>query len=176
MTVAPAQRASWMAALPTAPAPPATRTAVSRSAPGRSRAGPSSATVSARWAVTPGIPTLAPSSKSAPSGSGKARSAGTTVNSWAVPLAGRPSAARVTQTRSPGAIPVTPGPTASTTPAPSWLGTVGSPTAPPKTPLRDFQSVGLTPDTITRIRTSPSPGSAIGRSTTRRTDVSPALA
>ena len=35
MTVAPAQRASWMAALPTAPAPPATRTVRSRSAPGR---------------------------------------------------------------------------------------------------------------------------------------------
>ena len=34
---------------------------------------------------------LAPSSKSALSGSGKTRSAGTTVYSWAVPLAGRPS-------------------------------------------------------------------------------------
>ena len=162
-----------MAALPTAPAPPATSTVRSRSAPGRRRDGPSSATVSARWAVAPGIPMLAPSSKSAPPGSGKTRPAGTTVYSWAVPLAGRPSPASVTQTRSPASMPSTPGPTASTIPAPSWLGTVGSAGERPKAPLRDFQSVGLTPDTATRIRTSPSAGSSIGRCATRRTDASP---
>jgi hypothetical protein len=73
-------------------------------------------------------------------------------------------------------MPATPDPTASTTPEPSWLGTVGSPAAQPKAPLRDFQSVGLTPDTTTRIRTSPSAGSIAARSTTCRTDVSPAFA
>ena len=119
---------------------------------------------------------LAPSSKSALSGSRKTRSAGTTVYSWAVPLAGRPSAASVTQTRSPAWMPATSDPTASTIPAPSWLGTVGSPAALPKAPLRDFQSVGLTPDTTTRIRTSPSAGSIAARSTTWRTDASPVFA
>src|SRR5205823_6847595 len=75
-------------------------------------------------------PMLAPSSKSAPAGSGKTRSAGTTVNSCAVPPAGRPSPASVTQTRSPTPKPATPAPISSTTPAPSWLGTVGSPQRP----------------------------------------------
>lgn len=73
-------------------------------------------------------------------------------------------------------MPATPRPTASMIPAPSWLGTVGPPAALPKAPLRDFQSVGLTPDTITRIRTSPSAGSSSGRCTTWRTDASPAFA
>jgi hypothetical protein len=45
--------------------------------------------------------------------------------------------------------------------------------APPKVPLRDFQSVGFTPDTSTRIRTSPAPGSGIGCSTSSSTDGSP---
>src|SRR5215218_10305246 len=63
-------------ALPTAPAPPATNTVLPPSAPGCSRDGPSSATVNARCAVTAGMPMLAPSSTSAPTGSAKTRSAG----------------------------------------------------------------------------------------------------
>jgi hypothetical protein len=173
ITCAPAQRASWTAALPTAPAPPATRIVLPSRAPGRSRDGPSSATVSARWAVTAGMPMLAPSSNSAPAGSRKARSAGTTVNSCAVPPAGRPSPASVTHTRSPALNPLTPAPTSSTTPAPSWLGTVAFVRVPPNAPLRDFQSVGLTPDTRTRIRISPFPGSGTGLSTSSSTDGSP---
>jgi hypothetical protein len=92
---------------------------------------------------------------------------------WAVPLAGRPSPASVTQTRSPALKPTTPAPNSSTTPAPSWFGTVGSAGAPLVVPLRDFQSVGFTPETTMRIRTSPSAGSGIGRSTSSRTDGSP---
>jgi hypothetical protein len=42
-----------------------------------------------------------PDIESALSGNRKTRAAGTTVYSWAVPLAGRPSPASVTQTRSP---------------------------------------------------------------------------
>src|SRR5215217_6877401 len=156
-----------------APAPPATSTALPASASGPSRAGPSSATVNARCAVTAGMPMLAPSSTSAPAGSAKTRSAEMTVNSWAVPPAGRPSPARVTQTRSPTLKPLTPAPTSSTTPAPSWLGTVASVGPPPKAPLRDFQSVGFTPDTSTRIRTSPAPGSGSCLSTSWSTDGSP---
>ena len=69
ITVAPAQRASWIAAWPTAPAPPATSTTLPARAPGCSRRGPSSATVRARWAVMAGTPRLAPTSKPTPSGS-----------------------------------------------------------------------------------------------------------
>jgi hypothetical protein len=68
---------------------------------------------------------------------------------------------------------VIPAPTSSTTPAPSWLGTDVSVSSPPNAPLRDFQSVGFTPDTSTRIRTSPSPGWGIGLSTSSGTDGSP---
>jgi hypothetical protein len=60
--------------------------------------------------------------------------------------------ARGAQTPSPTLKPTAP--SLSTTPAPSWFGTVGSATAPPDVPLRDFQSVGFTRET-TRIRTSP---------------------
>ena len=45
ITVASDQRASWIAALPTAPAPPATSTVRPARAPGPSRFGPSSVTV-----------------------------------------------------------------------------------------------------------------------------------
>src|SRR5262249_8514001 len=98
---------------------------------------------------------------------------GTTVYSCAVPLAGRPSAASVSQTRSPALSPATPGPTKSTTPAPSWFGTVASPTVPPDKPLRDFQSVGLTPEPATWAPLSPSPGVGIGRSTSSSPEGSP---
>jgi hypothetical protein len=53
------------------------------------------------------------------------------------------------------------------------VGTTASVSSPPKVPRRDFQSVGFTPDTNTRIRTSPSPGSETGRSTSSSTDRSP---
>jgi hypothetical protein len=42
-------------------------------------------------------------------------------------------------------------------------------------PRRDFQSVGFTPDTTTRTRTSPPPGSTIGCSTSSNTAGSPQL-
>ena len=46
-------------------------------------------------------------------------------------------------------------------------------TSPPVAPLRDFQSVGFTPDTTTRMRISPAPGSGVGRSSSSSTDGSP---
>jgi restriction endonuclease Mrr len=39
----------------------------------------------------------------------------------------------------------------------------------PQLPLRDFQSVGFTPDTATRTSTSPLPGAGSGRSTSFNT-------
>ncbi|MCP9952589.1 hypothetical protein LUX33_31930 [Actinomadura madurae] len=54
--------------------------------------------MSARWAVSAGTPSAAPTSRPASSGSGTARSAGTTVYSAAVPV-GRPAAAMYDQTR-----------------------------------------------------------------------------
>ena len=67
MTVAPPQRASCAAIEPTPPRTPCTRT-------GLPSTGPSANT--ARWAVIPGMPRLAPSSSLTWSGSGTARSAG----------------------------------------------------------------------------------------------------
>ncbi len=62
----------------------------------------------------------------------------------------------------------TPGPTASSSPAPSWLGTMTSkPPAVSPPVVRVFQSVGLTPETSTRTRTSPGPGSGTGTSSMR---------
>ena len=59
-------------------------------------------------------------------------------------------------------------------PLPSRRLTVNlSPAALPKAPLRDFQSVGLTPDTATRTSTSPSAGSSGGRCTSCSTVASP---
>jgi hypothetical protein len=43
-----------------------------------------------------------------------------------------------------------------------------------KVPLRDFQSVGLTPETMTPMRTSPTCGTGISWSLRRSTDASPA--
>ena len=81
------------------------------------------------------------------------------------PLGGRPPLPPGGQEQPdplPDAGRLTPGPTASITPAPSWSGiwnpSIGRGTAP----LRAFTSVGLIPDTMTRTRTSPGPGS--GRS------------
>src|SRR4029453_14403515 len=66
MTVASAQWASWIAALPTAPAPPWTRTVRPSSEPGPRRSGSDSATVRQRCAVRNGTPSDAPSSKDGP--------------------------------------------------------------------------------------------------------------
>jgi hypothetical protein len=161
ITVAPAQVASWMAALPTAPAPPATSTVRPARLPGAIRSGPRSAIVRHRCAVIAGMPMLAPSSKDALSGNGTACRAGSTTYSCAVP-SGRCQAASQSHTRWP-TVSATSGPTASTTPAPSWLGTIspsGSGVA-----RRAFQSVGFTPEMTTLTRTSPGPGSGTGRST-----------
>src|SRR3954451_22554082 len=76
MTVASDHRASWMAALPTAPAPPATKTMRPSSVPGPRRAGPSSVTLRHRCAVRKGIPRLAPRSNEATSGRSTAWLAG----------------------------------------------------------------------------------------------------
>jgi hypothetical protein len=59
-------------------------------------------------------------------------------------------------------------------PAPSWFGTdsLGVDAAVPE-PLRDFQSVGFTPETTTRTRTSPACGSGVSRSTSCSTSASP---
>ena len=101
MTVASDHRASWIAALPTAPAPPATRTVRPSSVPGPSRVGPSSVTVRHRCAVRNGTPRLAPRSNDATSGSSTTCRAGTTAYSCAVPPAGRRWAASQIQTRRP---------------------------------------------------------------------------
>ncbi len=81
----------------------------------------------------------------------------------------------ISHTRSPGANPVTPAPTASTTPAPSWSGTVSGISVPgsARSPLRAFQSVGLTAETTTRTRTSPGPGSVTARSDSSSTSGPP---
>ena len=60
ITVASAQRASWIAALPTAPAPPCTSTVCPVSEPAPSRSGSDSATVRQRCAVRNGMPSDAP--------------------------------------------------------------------------------------------------------------------
>lgn len=77
ITAASAHRASWITSCPTAPAPPAARTAFPSSASSRSRSrsrrGPSSATVSARCAVSVGTPGQVPMSKPASSEVGPAR-------------------------------------------------------------------------------------------------------
>ena len=159
MTVASDHRASWIAALPTAPAPPATSTVRPSSVPGPSRVGPSSVTVRHRCAVRNGTPRLAPRSNDATSGSSTTCRAGTTAYSCAVPPAGRRWAASQIHTRSPSSAASTPCPTASTTPEPSWFGTCGGSTATPGSlPRRVFQSVGLTPERWIRTRTSPGPG------------------
>jgi len=115
-----------------------------------------------------GMPRAAPTSYEAEWGRGTACSDGTTVYSAAVPVV-RPRAAWNTHTLWPTRVGSTPSPTASTTPAPSWLGVCAGPTIGIAGLDRDFQSVGLTPDTWTRTRTSPGPGSGVGTSTTRRT-------
>ena len=169
-TVAPDQTASWIAALPTAPAPPATRTVRPSRAPGPSRVA-SSPAERARWAVTAGTPSEAPRSYDAASGSGTTQAVGSTVCSAAVPP-GRAHCARIVQTRSPTVSPSTPSPTASTTPAASWPGTTSS-HGPFIALARNFQSVGFTPARTTRTRTSPGPGSGRGRSTTESTEEGP---
>src|SRR6188472_870705 len=158
-TLAPAQAASWIAAWPTAPAPPVTRIVRPSSAPGPSRLGPSSWMVRARWAVIAGTPRLAPTSYDAEPGRRTACSAGTTVYSEAVPI-GRSCCARRTQTRSPTETPETPLPTASTTPAPSCPGEIsGNGNDDAVAPARNFQSVGFTPATPSLTRISPQCGS-----------------
>jgi hypothetical protein len=147
ITRAPAQRASWMVACPTAPAPPATSTVRPARLLGVKRAGESSCTVKARRAVTAGMPMLAPSSNDASSGSGTAYFAGTTTCSCAVPP-GRPYPTSHSQTSCPASSSVTPSPRASTVPAPSLCGTTSGNSGAP--PCRNLKSIGLTPDTATR--------------------------
>src|SRR6478752_3685946 len=164
-----------MAALPTAPAPPATSTTRSCNVPGPSRDGPSSVTVRQRCAVRNGIPRHAPRSKDASTGSATTWLAGTIANSWVVPSARRKAASHI-HTRWPTSAVSTPIPTASTTPAPSWPGTCGgSTTEPAPAPRRDFQSVGLTPDRCTTILACPGPGSGTALSISVRTSGSPVL-
>ncbi len=167
-----------MAALPTAPAPPATSTTRSCKVPGPSRDGPSSVTVRQRCAVRNGIPRQAPRSKDASTGSRTTWLAGTIANSWAVPSARRKAASHI-HTRWPTSAASTPMPTASTTPAPSWPGTCGGSIteAPPPAPAprRDFQSVGFTPDRCTAILACPGPGSGTALSIRVRTSGSPVL-
>jgi hypothetical protein len=55
------------------------------------------------------------------------------------------------------------------TPAPSWCGIWNPSTGREVRPLRDFQSVGLTPEHSILILTSPGPGSGRSISATRST-------
>jgi hypothetical protein len=116
------------------------------------------------------MPRAAPSSSDGSAPSSTVCRAGTTVYSAAVPN-GRCQAASQIQTRSPTSTGSTPWPTASTVPAPSWLGIC--PSGPGCAFVRDFQSVGLTPEKATRTRTSPGPGSGSGRSISWRTSGPP---
>jgi hypothetical protein len=170
MTRASAHLASWIAALPTAPAPPWTSTVLPVSAPWSSRSGIDSPRVRQRCAVRNGTPRQAPSSSDAFAGSSTALRCGTTVYSAAVPH-GRWYADSHSHTRSPRTAGSTPLPTASTTPDPSWFGTW----KPAATGVlrRDFQSVGFTPDAATLTLTSPGPGSGTSRSVSSRTSGSP---
>jgi hypothetical protein len=69
-------------------------------------------------------------------------------------------------TRSPTRDAATPTPTASITPAPSLCGTIcGNAGVLLRRPRRDFTSLGFTPDHCSFTRTSPAPGSGVGRST-----------
>jgi hypothetical protein len=72
------------------------------------------------------------------------------------------------QTRSPTRLGSTPGPTRSTTPAPSLCGIIRSATMG-REPDRVFQSEGFTPEACTRMRTSPAPGTGSGMSPHCRT-------
>src|SRR4029079_18139467 len=83
-TRASAHLASWIAALPTAPAPPWTSTVLPVSAPGSSRSGIDSPRVRQRCAVRNGTPRQAPSSSDAFAGSSTALRCGTTVDSAAL--------------------------------------------------------------------------------------------
>jgi hypothetical protein len=148
--------------LPTAPAPPETSTV-------NPCTGPS--VVRQCQAVSAGTPREAPSSKEAPSGRRTARWAGTTLYSAAVPH-WRSRAAMSSHTRSPTRSAATPSPTASITPAPSWLGTA-KPHAGAPAVRSDFQSVGLTPDRAICTRTSPGPGSGVSTSVTSSEPESP---
>jgi hypothetical protein len=159
-TRAPPQRASSIAARPTAPAPPATRTV-------RPSIGPSAKTH--RCAVMTGMPRLAPMSAETPSGSATARLSGTTVY-WAAVPHGRCQAAKYTHTRAPMRARSTPSPTSSMTPAPSWFGIWNGDAMRSGRLARAFQSVGLTPETDTRTSTSPGPGSGRCTSVTWRTE------
>ncbi len=80
-------------------------------------------------------------------------------------------------TRSPGAKPTTPSPTAATCPAHSCPGTMGYLPHPDRyaswLPLRTSMSVKQIPAKPTRTKISPGPGSGTGTSTSRR---SPAAA
>src|SRR5690606_38548103 len=67
-------------------------------------------------------------------------------------------------TSSPSFTVVTPGPSASTTPAPSLPSTRGSGKVCPGTPRRTHTSRWFTPQARTATRTSPGPGTGSGRS------------
>ena len=113
------------------------------------------------------MPMQAPASPEAASGSGTACAAGRQQYSAAVPSQ-RPQAAFHSHTRSPRRPGATPGPTASIVPLPSLCGITrakGIGRAPP----RLFTSEGFTPLQAMRTRTSPGPGSGMGRSEQVRT-------
>ena len=168
-TVAPDQRASWIAALPTAPAPPATSTVIPSRAPGPSRVGPPSMEVSARCAVTAGTPSDAPRSYDALVGQrhhARGRLHGVLRGGAVRPLVlGQHQPDPVTDRESvdPGADRV------------DDAGAVlaGRHLVEPEQFCRRFQSVGFTPARTSRTRTSPGPGSGSSRSTRLRTEDGP---
>src|SRR5258707_6296054 len=65
---------------------------------------------------------------------------------------------------SPSFRPLTPGPRAAITPAPSWPGINGSGGLPAQSPSAACRSVWQTPVAMTLMRTSPGPGVGIGTS------------
>jgi hypothetical protein len=176
MTVAPAQRASWMAAFADRPGPSGDQDGA---VPERTRLEPGRAVLGNRQRAVGGHPR---DSDARPEFEVRAvrEPEGTFGRHDRVLLGGSACRAPVRGQRHPDAVAGLDAGDARShgvdDPGAVVVGNLGSPVALPKAPLRDFQSVGLTPDTTTRIRTSPSAGSASGRSTTFRTDASPVLA
>jgi hypothetical protein len=142
------------------------------SAPGASRPGPTADTVRQRCAVNAGIPRLAPTSND-PVVQPDCLAHGEDDVFLRRPVGSLPG--RLPQPHALAhACRIDPGADGIDGSGPSWFGTSsGNGSGPPRRPLRAFQSVGLTPETATAIRTSPAAGSGTGRSTTRSTSGPP---
>ncbi len=119
-------------------------------------------------AVTPTQGNAAPSASSIDGGRRVTNSTGTGTNSANVP-SGRANGSMNPSTGSPGAQPLTPAPTAATSPLKSLPMVRGRPplTRRRKLPVAIFQSTGLRLALRTRTSSSPGAGSGTATSSTR---------